>query len=205
MKVIKIGERFIYLLGTVQGLLSEREKVRKAYMSYRPEAIAVCISEEMLKGLNEVMEKKVDKVFVSNVNEIFAFKLKEYGEVQLPPPSLAEAWRVSQDYELPLIPIDMDEEAYQDSFTKAISGFDYYRHISRIRKLQKKKFKAETAEEFVLAWDAYLCKIKGFAMLEHNREVYMAEKLRELSGKHEKLLAVVEYEREAGVAEKITH
>ena len=204
MKVIKIGERHIYLLGTVQGLVSEREKVRKAFLSYRPEAIAVCISEDMLSGLKDAVEERVDKVFVSNVNEIFARKLREYGEVQLPPPSLAEAYRISRDYDIPLLPIDMDEEAYQESFTRAITGFQYYRHISRIRKLEKKKFKVQSAEEFVKAWDAYLGRIKGFAMLEHNREVFMADNIRELSQKYDKLLAVVEYEREEGVAAKIT-
>jgi len=41
-------------------------------------------------------------------------------------------------------------------------------------------------------------------MLEWNREVYMAEKLRALTKEHDKLLAVVELEREAGIAKKIT-
>jgi len=204
MKVIKIGERYIYLLGTVQGLLSEKDKVRKAYLMYKTDAIAVGISTDMLGGLRDAVEKRVDKVFVSNINEIFARKLSAFGEVQVPPPSLAEAFRISKDYTIPIIPIDMDEDAYQESFTKAVSGLDYYRHISRVRKLEKKKFKCETPEEFVLAWDRYLARIKGFAMLEWNREVFMADKLRDLSKEYKKILAVVEYEREEGVAKKMT-
>jgi len=204
MKVIKIGDRHIYLLGTIQGLLPEKEKVRKAYLMYKADAIAVGISDDMLKGLKDAVEKRVDKVFMSNVNEIFAHKLSAFGEVQVPPPSLVEAFQISKDYAIPIIPMDMDEDAYQESFTKAISGFDYYRHIFRIGRLTKKKFKCKTPEEFVLAWDRYLARIKGFRMLEWNREAFMAEKLRELSKKYTRILAVVEYEREAGIAKKIT-
>ena len=204
MKVIKIGDRHIYLLGTIQGLLSEKEKVRRAYLMYKADAIAVGVSDDMLKGLKDAVEKRVDKVFMSNVNEIFAQKLSAFGEVQVPPPSLVEAFQISKDYAIPIIPMDMDEDAYQDSFTKAISGFDYYRHIFRIGRLTKKKFKCKTAEEFVLAWDRYLARIKGFRMLEWNREAFMAEKLRELSKEYTKILAVVEYEREVGIAKKIT-
>ena len=203
MKVIKIGERFIYLLGTVQGLVEEKEKVRKAYFISKADAIAVAISKEMIKGLQDVIEKRIDKVFVSNINEIFAKKLTVFGEVQLPPPSLVEAYQISKDYNIPIIPIDMSEEEYQESFIKAISGFDYFRHIWRIGRLKKKKFKCKTPQEFVLAWDRYMRKIKGFMVLEWNREIYMAEKLRELSKEHKKILAVVEYEREEGIAKKI--
>ena len=204
MKVIKIGDRHIYLLGTVQGLVSEKDKVRKAFLMNKADAIAVGISKEMLKGLEDAVEKRVEKVFVSNVNEIFARKLAAFGEVQVPPPSLVEAYKISKDYGISIIPIDMDEDDYQDSFIKAVSGLDYYRHIFRIRSLQKKKFRCETPEEFVQAWDRYLGRIKGFRMLEWNREVFMAEKLRELSKEYDKLLAVVELEREAGIAKKIT-
>ncbi len=203
MKVLKIGNRYIYLLGVIRGLEADRDKVRKAFIKYKTKAIAISSSEEELEGLRDYLAKRSDSVVGTNLQTIFGIKLSQYGTVRLPPPAFSEAYEIFKDYRIPLLAIDMDKEMYHENFTKNVSGLDYYRHIARMGRLERKKFKEATAEEFVLAWDKHICGLKGFAAVEWNRELHMAERLRELSKEYDSILAVVELERENGIAKKL--
>jgi pheromone shutdown protein TraB len=69
----------------------------------------------------------------------------------------------------------------------------------KIRRIRKRNFKAETAEDFVKEFDAVRQKIRGFKRLEQQRERIMAERLIKLSQNHKSVLAIVEAQRLNGL------
>jgi hypothetical protein len=88
-------------------------------------------------------------------------------------------------------------------FCENVTTRDLIRHSLRVKKLRRKKFKAETAQEFVLAWDREINKLKGFRNLETARENYMARELIRLSKKYSRILCIMEMQRAKGVIAKL--
>jgi pheromone shutdown protein TraB len=76
-------------------------------------------------------------------------------------------------------------------------------HSIRWRWLKKKNFKAETARDFVLAWDKAVNSMKGFRNLENKREEHMASQLTRLSKKYSSVLAILELERTEGILQRL--
>jgi len=187
------------VLGTVQGLVTERETVRERFEEFGPDVVALSISGSMLTGLKKVVEGEIEETPVSTMNEIFAAHLERFGEVQIPPPSLQEAFILARDASIPCIPVDMDDDTYDDFYLKYITSIQYFRHIGRLRKLGKRRFRAGNPQDFVREWDFRVCRLKGFRQLEEAREAAIARNIASLVGKHSRIFAVVELEREAGI------
>ena len=207
LKLVKINKKKIYLLGVIKGLTSERALVRKAFKKFKPDAIAVYPSEAQILGLQSVVDGKTKQVPLSRYEVIYARKLAyiaqqnpdKYGEVQVPPPALVEAMELGNENKVPVVALDMGDEAYAHAFVKNVSTIHLIRHSMRIKKLSKKKFTAKTPKEFTYAWDKELTKLKGFRNLETAREQYMAKRLLELKEKFSCILAILELERIEGV------
>ncbi len=203
MKTIRHPHGVVYLLGTVQGLTNERKRVAKAFARIRPKLVALPLSKEALHGLKSVVDGETDKTFLSNYEQLYAQRLAEYGEVQVPPPALVEAYERAVAAGVKMAPIDMSEDRYADAFTDNVSTFNLIRHGQRFRRLKRKRFDALTAREFVFQWDETINKLKGFRNLEHARELYMAERLRMLAKRRANILAIIQLERVEGVAEEL--
>lgn len=207
LKLVRLREKKIYLLGLIKGLTSETKIVSKIYNKIKPDAIALYISEPEILGLQSVLDGKTKKVPLSRYEMIYARKLAfyaqqdkdKYGEVQVPPPCLLEGLKLGQKDEIPVLALDMDDKAYASTFTENVSTFQLIRHSMRFKKLSKKKFDVKTPEEFTFAWDAELTKLKGFKNLENARESQMANRLLELVKKFSCILAILELERTEGV------
>ena len=207
LKVVRIKDNKLYLLGVIKGLTSERRTVRTAFHKLKPDAIALYLSEPELLGLKSVVDGKTKQVPLSRYEVIYARKLAfyaqkdkdKYGEVQVPPPALVEGLELGLKFEVPVVALDMGEKDYADAFVQNVSTFHLVRHSMRIKKLSKKKFDVKTPEEFTRAWDAELTKLKGFKNLESARERYMAKRLLELKAKFKRILAILEFERMEGV------
>jgi len=191
------------IVGTVQGLVKEKKKVKDAFMKIDPDVVALPISDEMLDGLKAVVNGEVKEIATNSIDDTFADHLKRFGEVQLPPPSLVEAYRLAQEKDVEIVTVDMNEEDYAEAYTKHVSAFHFWRRIWSLSRLTKKTFVADTPEEFVVAWDIYTTRLRGYANLEKAREKYMAEKAVGLLKDHEKVLVLVEYERMEGVVKEI--
>ena len=114
-----------------------------------------------------------------------------------------EAYRLSSEREIGVTTLDMDEEAYAEAYTTHVSGYHFWRRIWNLSRLSKRTFVADTPEEFVVIWDAYISKLKGYANLERHRERYMADRGLALLKTHHRVLLVVEYERMEGVTREI--
>lgn len=208
MKLLKINNTRIFIFGTIKGLKSEEEDIKKAYERVKPLAVAIAISKEELEGLKSVASGEKHDIFLSNYEEIYARKLAGYVEesnkVIVPPPSFLEAYKLCKKSNLPIFAIDMNEEEYTKAYCENISTFELLRHSTRIKRLKKKKFKAKTAEEFVKEWDQTITKLKGFKFLEQKREEHIAEKLIELAKNYIKILAVIDIQRVEGVCKEFT-
>lgn len=204
LKEVELGDTKIYLLGVVKGLLRDRETVRAEYTRIKPESVSISISKEELEGLKHFIVGEELDLTLTNYEEIYARQLKNYGKIEMPPPCYQEALRLCHENKTPIIPIDLNEEEFTDAYCAYITGYQLFRHSIRASLLKRKKFKAKTAEEFVLEWDAAVNNLAGFKKLEHKREEYMSENLQNLAKRYKKILAIIELERMQGVIAHLT-
>lgn len=199
MRKIQVGNSRIHIPKVINGLTSEDAIVRRAYNKVKPDVVAMQISEAELDGLRQITEGEEFDYFMSNYEQIYAKKLADFGEVKVPPPCYESAMKLCLRDRIPAEAIDMDDLYYADVFCENVTTRDLIRHSLRVKKLRRKKFKAETAEEFVLAWDKEINKLKGFRNLETAREKYMARELLRLSKKYDRILCIMELQRAEGV------
>jgi hypothetical protein len=199
MRKIQVGNSKVYIPKIINGLTSEAAEINKAYNKIKPDVVAMQISEAELDGLKRITEGEEFDYFMSNYEQIYAKKLAAFGEVKVPPPCYESAMKLCLRDEVPVEPIDMDDIYYADVFCENVSTRDLIRHSLRVKKLRRKKFKVETAEEFVLAWDKEINKLKGFRNLETAREKYMGRELVRLSKKYSRILCIMELQRAEGV------
>ena len=201
MQTIKIGNSEIFLLGTIHGLVSEKEKVRSAFNSVKPDALALAVQSEDIPALTELsggMEHEKREP-----DDAFLKKLSKYGAVEVPPPDLILAYGAAKNLGIPVYAVDLDDAAYADAFCRNISAFALIRQSLRLRRLEKRNYKAKTPEEFALEWDRLHNKVNGYRCLEEARERKIAVEIRALASKHGKILAVVDLQREKGIIEKL--
>ncbi len=203
MKAIRLNDCKICMIGVIKGLVDEEEKVRKAYHDMMPNAVAISISIGELKGLEDFLKKRYDVPLSNYEEEIYVRELKKFGEVRKPPPCFEIALKLCQKDNLPILPIDMDEERFSSAYCKYITYFQLIQKSFKGKRLNKKKFHASNAEIFVKEWDLMINGIKGFKMLEEERERFMAQKLSELTEKYKKILALIELERLNGVKKRL--
>ncbi len=136
---------------------------------------------------------------MSNYERIYSDKLSRFGRVKLPPPDLMVALRLARKKGIPARAVDMNEVDYADMYVDAVRASDLIRHSVRQKRLRRKRFQAETPEDFVIEWDRTVNKVKGYANLEKRREHYVAHKLKQLSGGYKRIMVVVELQRAEGI------
>ena len=202
MRSVDFNGSTILFLPVVKGLVSEGDAVEKAITEENPDAIAVSISKEELAALGH--KDDYDKYEPSDIEEIYGVLLETFGEVKIPPPCYVKALDVGTEKSITMVPIDMNEELYTETYCFEVGGLDIIRESMFVRRAHKKKFDLSSAGAFAVDWDRKINKPGGFRKLNHKREAHMADVLRNLAGKYKKVLAVVEYERSKGVAELLT-
>jgi hypothetical protein len=200
MRSVEINGSTVRILPVVKGLVSEGDEVEKAISEENPDAIAISISKEELTALGTKAD--YDKYEPSDIEEIYAILLEKFGEVKIPPPCYVRAYDVGTAKNIPLVPIDMNEELYTETYCYEVGGLDLIRESMFVKRAHRKRFDFESAGAFAADWDKKINKPGGFRNLNLKREEHMAEALRKLTGKYRKILAVIEYER-AGSVEKI--
>lgn len=196
---LTIGTSKVYILGAIKGLKSEAENVKKAYRKAKPDVIGLHISPEEMMGLEATVSGEITEMGLSHSEEIYGLNLAVYGEVQVPPPSLVTAYRIARKKDIPLAPLDMNDEKYADIYTKTVSTFHLIRHSFRIKRLRKRKFNSPDARSFLLEWDSQINRVKGYREMEKARERYMADSIALLAKEHKSVLAVLELERLEGI------
>ncbi len=151
-KTFSIGEASVTLFGGIKGLISEGEELRKSLLAIRPDMIMVTISQEQVEGLSKFMKDPFEMV-LSDYEIIYGAHLSVYGEVMTPPPIYTEPIKYSEENDIQLIGIDMNEEEFSKIYQSNMGTFSLVRHSLRKRRLIKKEFGDRTPEEFVKLWE----------------------------------------------------
>ena len=201
MKVIQIGGSWLHLLPVVKGLVSEEDKVREAFDSVEPEVVGISISKEELAGLRQYDGGEVE---MSDIEECYAKFLSSFGDVRLPPPCYTRALRLADERDIPIIPLDMNEELFSATYCVTVGTMDLIKESVFVKRLRRMKFKADSPFDFVLDWDKRVNRTKGFSELQRQREQHMASVVKMLVSKYGKVLAIIEYERWDGVVDRLS-
>lgn len=205
MRRFRVGSGEVVVLGTIQGLVAEKERALEALAKEEPAIVALGVSPESVASLLryepdpeiDLIEELPDHDF------IYSVKLSEFGDVALPAPDLLAAIHWAQDRAVPVYGIDLPEERYEELFTKEVSAFGFLRYGRIQRRLAKKPPRAADALSFTLAWDEAIRKVKGIRRVESAREDAMAAHAATLARERGKVLLIVDAAREAGVAERL--
>jgi hypothetical protein len=233
VRELSFGGRDVLLLGTVKGLVAEAAEVRAQFERFQPSAVALAVGprelEEIAQALvekkgaqaagrrlgptgltDELIERDEDAgdvgdfgLFVSSSDMMFVRRLSKFGDVELPPPSYQEAVRAAGEKGVPAAAVDLDDEAYTDAFIANVSALALFRQARQLRKLAKRKLRAQDPVAFALEWDARATRIAGYRRVEEAREGKIAAGIGSLCEAAGRVLALVEVERMAGVAAEL--
>jgi hypothetical protein len=203
MTVLELGSEGsrVFVVPVIKGLKSETEKVMKAFEQVRPDKIAISISKEELDGLRNIPEDYSPEL--SRYEYIYARQLGRYGSIASPPPCYVAALEISNHFQVPIVPIDLDESDYTDLYCASVSGTDLFRHSTRTWWLKRKRFRASSADQFVREWDKVVNRIQGFATLERKRTEAMTNGILAELRSSKRLLVVIELERSEDVVKSL--
>jgi len=191
----------VVVLGTVQGLVAERERVRAAFEREAPRSVALGVSPESVAALLRWAPVEGEDPFdlLPDAELAYSLRLQAFGEVALPPPDLVEAARLAKEAGVPVHGADLPEERYEDLFTSEVGAWSLLRYGRVQRRLAKRPPEAPDARAFALAWDARIRKLGALDRVERAREAHMAGVARALAQDGGPVLLVVDVAREAGV------
>jgi hypothetical protein len=200
----RFGDGEVLLLSTVQGLVSERDRVLAALHTERPDVLALGQSAESVADLLRFEPSAEVDPYEDLMDHdlVYAAQLEAFGEVQLPPPDLLAAVRWARDKGVTCFGVDLAEEAYAMLFTKSVSTWGFLRYGRIQRRLSRRPPRAPDARALSLAWDARFRKVKGIRIVEAAREAHMAQHAAHLARETPaKVLLLVDAPREAGTAQ----
>ena len=119
----------------------------------------------------------------------------------MPCPALVEAVRQAKTMGIPVEPLDMCEELFEEAFTTHVSTVDIVRmdRPARYRRLARKRLGCRTPKELAIEWDRLTRGSGGYRRLERARERYMAKRISALTKRYTRLLVLMDVARAAGV------
>lgn len=200
MRQIKIEDSTVTILTAVKGLVSEADAVKNAVERITPDVIAVSISKEELAGLKEM--EPGEEVELNDIELVYAAMMETFGEVSTPSPYLTAALECSKEKEIPILPLDMNDEVYTEAYCRNVKTMEMLKESRRAKSLmrRKKRFDYSSPLAFVKSWDAVVNKSEGFRTLEKERELHMASSIKAIAKIHSNILAIIEAERADAVA-----
>lgn len=198
---LKVGNCRVDILPVVNGLVSEAEKVRRAYGKY--EAYGASMGIEALEAILKREEIGVGDTEVSEIDIVYSERMSRWGEIQVPSPAFCELVDLCARDGLTVIPLDMGDEDFDSAFVGTVSAVEF----TTVHRLAKKgmtvKLDMSSPEATARAWDRYISKKKGFAKMNRIKEEYVAKEIVDTSKYRKSLLAVIECERAYEVAELV--
>lgn len=201
MRDLTVGDSVVHVLSVIKGLKSETRKVQNAFDSTMPDKVAISLSKEELEALRNIPDDYEPEL--SRYDEMYAEGLSRFGEVAAPPPCHVAAVELADHRGVPIVPVDMDEKSFTELYCAAVSGGALFRHSTRTWLLKRRNFRAENAEQFVLAWDRAVNNLEGFRTIEAKRSETIASGIRNEAKSARNLLAIIELERTAEVIDKL--
>lgn len=191
----------VILIPVIKGLVSEVQEVDKAIKETTPKALGISVSKEELKTLSTLGD--MDARPSSEHEKAYVKGLQRFGEVRKPPPCYTEGLAQAKRLRIPCVALDMDESLFSEAYCNFVSVVDVMKQTRDSRTILNKDFKAGSPGEFVLEFDAYVNRHRGFERLEREREKHIALRLSKMAGKWPRVLALVDAERADGVLENL--
>ena len=189
---IEIGKCRVDLLPVVKGLVSEAEKVRKAYGRYEAYSASLGIEEIVALKQREEIE---DIQELSEIDMVYVHHLSNFGEIESPTPAFCELIDLCSKDSVDVIPLDMNNEEFTEMYVNTVKTMEFVKEHRLAKKGMKRRFDMSSPESFAISWDDYLNKVKGYWKVSQKREEYMASQIRDIAKYRHSLLAVVEVER----------
>lgn len=196
---LKVGECRVDILPIVNGLVSEAEKVRKAFGNY--EAYSASLGVEALEALRKRDEIGLDTVEVSELDIVYSEKMSVFGEIQTPSPAFCELVDLCAEHNIGVIPLDMNDEEFDDAFVECVRATQFTAVHHMAKRGYRKRMDESSPEALALDWDRFISKNRGFRRLDRRREEHIAKEIADTARYRRSLLAVIEIERCEGVAE----
>lgn len=194
------GAGEIFVLGVIKGLKKNAAAVEKCFSMFGPDAVAVSISKEGMQAMCSHLADGGQMAEMDNLEEeYYVAALERFGEVSKPPPGFVAAWELANENDVPFYPVDFDDEEFTELYCSYVSGLEWLRQPARQRSIVKKRFRARTAEEFIMEWDELVNSGKGLRRMEAARERKIARETAIVAGKHARVLLIVDYERSDAV------
>ncbi len=143
-----------------------------------------------------------DQVFVSDTDMTYSRKLAAFGDVELPPPAFMAVVRAADRAGVPVDPVDLDDDQYTRVFCDHVSYWQLVRHSRKVKGMRR-RLRARTPEEMALEWDRRIRALKGFDVVERERERRIAAGLVGALERHRSVLAVIDLPRVDGTLEEL--
>ncbi|MDR2865899.1 MAG: hypothetical protein LBV13_00615 [Methanomassiliicoccaceae archaeon] len=185
------------ILPVVKGLVSEYDRVKEA-VSEKYDAFAVSLGKEDIIAVGLRDELKDDQE-IEDIDIVYLHHLGSFGTTDVPAPAFSALIDECNNISVPVLPLDMDEESFSAVYCDLITTFELLKEGRIARKALKKSFDMSSPEAFVISWDIFVNSSKGFRELTRLREKYMANRIKLLARTSERMLAVIEAERIAGI------
>ena len=201
MEQLTLGGCALTVFPTVKGLASELPELEAAWQTAKPAALALAVSPGELEGLREWDGEPFD---ISGWEEPYGLALRQLAGkdgVRLPPPAFHRALALADADNVPVEALDLPEEEFTVLFTKSVTTWQWFRCDRLEKRLRKRGFEAGTPQELALEMDRHLCGLTGYAAVERGREAEMAQRLRAACAERQRVLAVIELPRVAGVVD----
>ena len=198
---LTLSGRTFYIVGVVKGLKKEGDRVVRLITELAPDAIALAVAPEEVGGLRDYSSQELE---MSKIEEAYAKHLSRWGKVELPPPPYLDALRAATARLAPVYGLDFDEETYSSLYVELVTGLRMIAAGILEDGLLEQEFKAADEFGFAVEWDRTVNRTKGHRQLEAERERHIAGEIGRIVGKHERLLAIVEFERLDGICRHLS-
>ncbi|MBO4357246.1 MAG: hypothetical protein J5813_03640 [Candidatus Methanomethylophilaceae archaeon] len=195
---IRIGDCDIDIIPIIKGLVSEREKVIEALSKKEYETAGVSWGIEEIEAVRKRDEITGDNE-TNDIDIIYLYKLKEFGDVDMPDPAFTYVVDEFSKKGISVIPLDMADQEFAEAYCNEISTLDFLRENKIVKKMMKKEFTASSPEEFMTEWDSLINEVKGYRKMNKVKERFVAEQIMDIAKYRKNALILVEYERCDGI------
>ncbi len=195
---IRIGECDIDIIPIIKGLVSEKEKVIEALSKKDYETAGVSWGIEEIEAVRRRDEITGDNE-TNDIDIIYLYKLKEFGDVDMPDPAFTYVVDEFSKKGVSVIPLDMADQEFAEAYCNEVSTLDFLRENKIVKKMMKKEFTTSSPEEFMMEWDSLINEVKGYRKMNRVKERFVAEQIMDLAKYRKNALVLVEYERYEGI------
>ena len=187
----------VLLIAPVRGLASEAPRVLAELEAFGPACVGLGVSSDELRSLHDYfVVAAAEPIVPLTSNETSEVRgLVRFGEVRVPNPAFVEVLRWAWAREVPVEPLDPDEERSAALFAEHIGYFELVRRTVRERRVARSPPAPSTPDEFALQWDREVASGRGSRDFAEARDRHLVDRIPSLSAEGQKLAVVVDRER----------